>query len=202
MTRQPVYGIRTTVMTDVAQAAMPKQGQVRHLKYQYVPGRLQSIGACERRACIILPHLSLEPSHLRSRTAMSSSARSLSDLRHMVESGKYGNAGAVKGTCGTVRKWLQSNKDGYREFFRECYFPLVASVFGITSQGMLSHVGNRPAECDLLITFLRPGGTLFRAMVEVDAESLNHCRLPTSHLPVHTQTLLCTKSGTHPSYFV
>ena len=123
------------------------------------------------------------------------SSRTLSDIKHLIDTADYNNPGTVKSTCLAVRSWLIANPDGYRDFFRECYFTLVTNVFGISCKGYLSFVAGRPAECDALVNFLRPAGTLFQVMLDVDAESLNHYCLPTSHLSPHTQALLCSPAG-------
>ena len=132
---------------------------------------------------------------------MSSSTKSVSELRYLIETARYGNASVVKNTVTTVYTWLRANKDGhsYRDFFRECYYPLVAAVFGLasSSNSMLGNV--RPNECDTLLNFVRPSGTFFQAMLEVDAENMNHYRLPTTHLSAHTQALLCTAVGALPN---
>lgn len=86
-------------------------------------------------------------------------------------------------------------RDQYRECFRECYFPLMAAVFGIDRQGMLAHVASRPEEAEKLLNLLRPEGTLVTAMLETDTDSLHRYRLPATHLPQHTQELLATPAG-------
>jgi hypothetical protein len=89
----------------------------------------------------------------------------------------------------------EANHDG----FLDCYFPLMAAVFGITDgQGMLFYAGQRPFEAETLLTFLRPEGTLFGTLMDIDAEGLHKCRLPTSHLAQHTQALLGTPAGNVP----
>jgi hypothetical protein len=125
-----------------------------------------------------------------------SSNKSAADIRYVIEHAKFNNPGSVKSTCNTVYKWLHQNKDGYRDFFRECYNALLSALFGLSlPQSMLSCVAARPSELETLLDFLRPTGTFWQAMLEVDAESLNHYCLPASQLPVHTQALLCTGTG-------
>lgn len=121
--------------------------------------------------------------------------RTPAELRRLLEEGHYESAGSIRSTCDSISRWLGKNQDNVRDFFRECYRPLLNCVLGLERIGWLSLVEGRTADRDALMELLKPDGHLFRAMREVDTEGLNHYQLPCKMLVAHTQALMSTPAG-------
>ena len=123
-------------------------------------------------------------------------SRTVAELRSAIETTRYSTPGTVKSVVERVYKFLTTaNHDQQRDFFRECYFPFMAAVFGLNTTGMLASVGSRPTESDSLVNLLRPSGSFFQSVLEADSEQLHHYKLSVQYLSVHTQALLASKDG-------
>ena len=122
-------------------------------------------------------------------------SRSVYELRQTLETSRYSSPGTVKHALEKVYRHLRYNRDQVRDFFRECFHPLVTAIFGLDTTGMLASIAGRPAEVEELLSFLRPGGTFFHAVLEADAEQMQHYRLPAKFLSAHTQALSASAAG-------
>ncbi|KFM26476.1 hypothetical protein F751_2694 [Auxenochlorella protothecoides] len=103
----------------------------------------------------------------------------------------------VAQACKAVEQCIAANRDNPREFFELCFPFLLKRLFGYDGVSWLSSLTKegKAQDVDALLALLHPGGPLFGAMRDADADGATRFLFPRERLPTHTQLLLCSGAG-------